>query len=289
MNLTASTVSGGGPRFRPCQTGFTLLELLAVAVVLALLVSLLGTALARTQPNLAAVQCLNNLRQLGTAWRMYADDHQGRLVSNRDGANTGKAAGSENWVAGWLTVDYNQVNNSDNTNTLYLVDHEKTPYGAFLGPYLKTAAVFKCPADKTLVTIAGQKTQRVRSLSMNSFVGSNARTWTPGSRFSLLTNLAQIKAPANVFVFLEERPDGINDGCFFTNPDTRYNLIDYPAALHNTGGSFSFADGHAEIHRWKDARTIPPLVPGKPLVLNVTLPGNVDVDWLQQHASQAIW
>jgi prepilin-type processing-associated H-X9-DG protein len=91
--------------------------------------------------------------------------------------------------------------------------------------------------------------------------------------------------PAQVFVLVDEREDSINDGWFATDPDTPWQLVDYPAARHNGGAGFAFADSHSEIHKWKDKRTMPILVPGQLLPLNVNLPGDVDVQWLQEHAT----
>jgi prepilin-type processing-associated H-X9-DG protein len=87
-----------------------------------------------------------------------------------------------------------------------------------------------------------------------------------------------------MFIILDERADSINDGLFWTDADTRWQLIDYPGAYHNGSGSFSFADGHVETHRWNDPRTDPILQPGQLLPLNLNLPGDLDILWLQQHA-----
>jgi prepilin-type processing-associated H-X9-DG protein len=121
---------------------------------------------------------------------------------------------------------------------------------------------------------------------MNNFFGANSRSWTTPSRFILHRKLDQVKSPATQFVFLDERADSINDGLFFTDPDTPYQMIDYPMSQHDSAGAFSFVDGHAEFHRWVDPRTMPSLKPGQLLPLNVNLPGDVDVTWLQQHASE---
>jgi hypothetical protein len=121
---------------------------------------------------------------------------------------------------------------------------------------------------------------------MNNFFGSNSRSWTTPSNYILHNNLNQVKSPATQFVFVDEREDSINDGLFFTDPDTAYQMIDYPASYHNSAGVFSFVDGRAEVHRWTDPRTMPALRPGQLLPLNVNLPGDLDVAWLQQHASE---
>jgi len=159
------------------------------------------------------------------------------------------------------------------------------PYGAYLGSYIKNPSSFKCPADLSTVTIAGQRLSRVRSVSMNNFVGTESRTWTGSSRYTLCTKIAQVKSPVNMFVFLDEREDSINDGWYASDPDTNYQIVDYPASYHGRAAGFSFADGHSEIHRWRDGRTMPVLKSGLSLTLNVNLPGDEDVHWLAQHAA----
>jgi len=264
------------------RVGFTLVELVVVVALVCLLATMLAPTLARTKPNSASFQCQNNLRQLAFAWKMYADDNNGNLVYNRDGGIAGKAAGSEAWVAGWLDF----TASTDNTNTALLIDHNKYPYGAYLGPYVKTPLVFKCPADRSTAPVGGGPKPRVRSVSMNNHVGIGSRTWSRYSvGFPICSNFAQIKLPAYMFVILDEREDSISDGCFETDPDTLYQVVDYPASYHNNAGSFSFADGHSELHHWNDPRTRPLLQPGQFLSLSINLPGDKDVLWLAQHAA----
>ena len=271
-------------RAMPVNAAFTLVELLVVVAMIGLLAMMLVPTMARTKTNSSSFQCLNNLRQLGFAWKMYADDNNGGLVYNRDGSQVGKSLGNEAWVGGWL--DY--TSGTDNTNTALLIDHNKYPYGAYLGPYVKTALVFKCPSDRSTAPMAGGAQPRVRSISMNSYVGTYGRTWSPPSRYALCTNFAQIKLPADMFVFLDEREDSINNGLFYTDPDILYQIVKYPASYHNNAGGFSFADGHSEIHPWKDPRTMPVLRPGQVLTLNVSLPGDVDVLWLAQRGAGVV-
>src|SRR5262249_26316945 len=123
--------------------------------------------------------------------------------------------------------------------------------------------------------------------SMNNCVGDGGRSWQTPSQYQLYRKIDAIAkpTPAALWIILDEREDSINDGCFFTNPDTAWNLIDYPAAYHNGGAGFAFADAHAEIPHWIDPRTTPVLRPGQLLPLNVLLPNDFDVTWLQQHAT----
>jgi prepilin-type processing-associated H-X9-DG protein len=173
---------------------------------------------------------------------------------------------------------------TDNTNTGMLINHDKYPYGAYLGPYCHAPGAFKCPADKSTAPVMGTSMPRVRSLSMNCYVGEG-RTWTSPSRYPLCVKTADIKSPVNMFVLLDEREDSINDGWYATDPDVLYQLVDYPASYHGRAAGFSFADGHSEIHKWLDGRTTPVLSSGTLLPLNVNLPGDKDVLWLGQHSA----
>jgi len=251
---------------------------MAIIAVLGLLASVMATSFGGTRGGVAAVQCRNNLRQLVASWSMYSDDNRGQLVYNHEGQQAGLQPDSPAWVAGWF-----DFSSSDGTNWAMLVDHTRYRYGAYLGPYVKDAALFKCPADRSEVVVWGKRLPRVRSVSMNNYVGAGTHTFN-GVPGSIVTNASQIKSPSDLFVILDERADSINDPLFFTDTSIRWQMIDYPGAYHNGSGSFSFADGHVETHRWIDPRTDPILQPGQLLPLNVNLPNDSDILWLQQRA-----
>jgi prepilin-type N-terminal cleavage/methylation domain-containing protein/prepilin-type processing-associated H-X9-DG protein len=264
------------------RKGFTLIELLVVIAIIAILAAMILPALSSARKKTQGIYCMNNSKQMALAWMMYKDDCSDRLVYNRDYTGAGKSAGNESWAGGWLDFS---ANNPDNTNTDLLVNHNMYPYGAYLGPYIKNPAAFKCPADKSMASEAGLMLPRVRSLSMNNFVGESSRTETSPSKYKVCNSYSQIKMPAMMFVFLDEREDSINDGFWLSDPDNLYRIVDWPASYHGSAGGFAFADGHAEIHKWKDGRTNPPLREGQMLAIRFVMDGNQDLIWMAQHAA----
>lgn len=126
---------------------------------------------------------------------------------------------------------------------------------------------------------------------MNNWFGGTE--WTSGWRsYKKLSDLVD-PGPTMTWLFLDEREDSINDGEFCVDmtgyPDRpqSWRIIDYPASYHNGAGGFSFADGHAEIRRWKDGRTVPKLKKNQDLDLDVASPNNVDVFWMQERSTRS--
>jgi prepilin-type processing-associated H-X9-DG protein len=247
------------------------------------------TALSRAKAKGQGIACLNNVRQVVIAWAMYADDNDGKLVVNAafNGAERTRLD-SGGWIRGWL--DFNGEN-PDNTNTLKLtgiVDGQT----ALFGKYITTPAVYKCPADRSAVTIGGRTYPRVRSISMSQAIGfGSTGSWLPPSIYIIFQKESDIfhPVPAKLMVFLDEHPDSINDGGWafrMFDPDQRAQaeLIDFPASYHNGAAALAFADSHAEIHKWLDARTRPP-VRHRSEITHVATPNNPDADWLAARVS----
>lgn len=260
--------------------GFTLIELLVVIAILALLAAMLLPVLSRAKNRVFAVYCTNNGHQIAVAAHVYAGDFNDWLPPNEEMATVG-------WIGG--NLDHPQ----DATNASLLTD----PRYAKLGPYIPSPALWKCPSDKN----PRYTTPTVRSYSINEAVGTKLGKNEPvngewldgtgshqsGRPWKTYGRLCQMIAPspAKLFLIAEEDPYSIHDAGFGVIMNVKPTIMaDWPGWFHNFACMFSFADGHAEVHRWRDGRTLN--AKGNfSLLIPQGNPDNPDILWMQERTS----
>jgi prepilin-type N-terminal cleavage/methylation domain-containing protein/prepilin-type processing-associated H-X9-DG protein len=264
--------------------GFTLIELLVVIAIIAILAALLLPALGRAKSKAQGVQCMNNSRQLMLAWRLYCDDHNDKVPSAWQRAGDWWPVSDMSWT-GNATVDgANRAN----------WDPEVTVKKSTLWPYCgNSRGIFRCPADTAYPCISGgQAYPRVRSMTMLSwFNGLDALdvSGVPGYVVYAKTTDLLKPGPALTAVFLDERADSINDGEWCSSmkgwdPYTPSSLfiVDIPANYHGGACGFAFADGHSEIHKWRDVVLSIKMGHGP----NTAAPNSKDAFWIAEHSTR---
>jgi len=280
---------------RKRNPAFTLIELLVVIAIIAILAALLLPALGRAKLKAQGIQCMNNNRQLLLAWRQYCEDSRDIMPYGYQAGYTPTLQNYYAWVPSGAPYDLDLAA----PTTLGNWDADNTIKKSLMWPYCgNSVGIWHCPADRSLGRKAnGDKVSRPRSISMNIWAGGRGDTtdprggWSTGSNWKVFRKLTEMTkpGPSNTFVFLEEREDSINDGFFIVQMDgfgnmAQTTMVDFPASYHGAAAAFAFADGHAEIHKWKDARTYPPLT--SVLTLNVPQPNSKDVYWMQDHSTR---
>ena len=92
--------------------------------------------------------------------------------------------------------------------------------------------------------------------------------------------------PSDSWVFIDEHPDAIDDNLFYIDPalvDGSGQFTELPSSLHNGGCGMAFADGSAQIHKWRDPNTLRPVKYLQSNGQRVTVVNSVDLAYLAQH------
>ena len=270
---------------RRSGAAFTLIELLVVIAIIAMLAALLLPALASTKVQAYRINCVSNEKQLITAWTIYSGDNNERLVLN-GGDSLPASAAPHLWAYGG-----NHGSAATLTNRLYLVGEKYSLFAAIL----PNERLYKCPADRTTWPLwsargAVKMVEEIRSYAMNCYLGHPPNTPLPpislNSAYQTYVKSSQFSAagPANRFVFTDVNPANICTPAFGVDM-TQASWIHFPSGLHRQRGVLAFGDGHIEVHRWLDRRTLPQLTSGFFIGHGASAIGSPDLAWLAERTT----
>ncbi len=206
------------------RTGFTLIELLVVIAIIAILASILFPVFSRARAKARQAACASNLKQLGLAFQMYAQDYDEMLPV---------------WA-------YGATNNNDNgpAQGAYTWDTQ-------LAPYIRNQQILVCPDNPYGRTVQESNYGRVptRSYAMPRYVGD---PW--GNNFPLMIDY--VPKPSETVLLMEKGQRGVgivgdaagenfmqSHGCTGYGLDTKM--------FHNDGKNFLFLDGHVKWYNKK--------------------------------------
>lgn len=198
--------------------------------------------------------CMGNLRALTAAWSMYSDDNEGILVNgsasfskNANGTSHGHVW--DDWIDS-RGIIFAQITGETEIAEAYVkANGTKTKIGNIwyegtnlLYRYCGDIKFFKCPSAEP---------GEVLNYSIVSAMAGSATWWWPdytGCMGPPFYRRSEILRPSKRFVFVDEGRITVDswDVCF-----SQPRWHDMPPGQHNLGGTFSFADGHAEYHKWK--------------------------------------
>ena len=266
--------------------GYTVVDPFFVLVTIGAFAALFLPILTRAKGRSEAALCANNHRDLITAWAGYAAENE--VLCNNfpipDIQATILRGTFTNWANNIMTWGVSSLFDRSVTNVDWARRSTLAPFAS------DPVRMCKCPADRILSSAQRQRgwKMRLRSAAMNAFLGradntssTSDRSWAESGAFRQFLKINHIPDPAKTWVFLDEQADSVNDG-FFSVPYNATAWGDGPGALHDGSATFSFADGHVELRKWRSSTSrIPVFTLGLSTKPFDSL-GRQDFEWYEQ-------
>lgn len=214
---------------RRAHAGFTLIELLVVIAIIAILAAILFPVFAKARGKAREIACISNLRQIGMAVSMYAEDCDGLYPYAVDPADYKTP---QIWAGNPQFQEF--------YNSIPFITHIDDA----LAPYLKSKEMMHCPAD------FGFDTEDFTGLEIDP--GGSPKNAYPssfkkfGTSYYYRTEIAAVHAGEHTF----QRPAEVNvlfDGA------GRWHGTDIPPALRY---NLVFGDGHAKSQTFDQLQTL---------------------------------
>jgi prepilin-type N-terminal cleavage/methylation domain-containing protein len=243
---------------RPQATGFTLIELLVVIAIIAILAALLLPVLAGAKKNAQLSYCINNEKEAGLGFVMYAEDSKNVFlpyVNTVNGVEITYQAGGFYTIP---TLDESYNSFAGCTAEAALTNAQAALRTSPLYPYINNMAVFHCPGDTRIMNAPGHGFAYCGYSKSQNFAGDPYDNyWGMGAT---LLKTSDVTAPSLTFMFVEDTDwRGIDDGTWTMTWETgtpNFTWVDPLAMYHINVDTWLFVDGHVESHKWHDPLAI---------------------------------
>ena len=247
-------------RKAPLRAAFTLIELLVVIAIIAILAAMLLPALAKAKQKAQSATCLSNQKQLALAWMMYVDDNQGGII-NFDTVINGTGDIPWRWATPPSTPNTIGLSAKDKDIALLQAGFQQ----GGLYQYAPNVSVVHCPADQRFdKPFVANPMNPPGSFAYGSYSGAGGMNGFIYESLPVipLKKQSAILHPSERFLWVEENDaNGENRGPWGMHAPTPpaftdASYVDSVASWHGGTSTFSWADGHAESHKWLESLTV---------------------------------